>query len=89
LIAKGYANKEIAGSLSISIKTVEKHRQEIMNNLNIHNIAMLTRYAVSIGVVEAAVRPNRPAISALRTHGWLSTPSRHNGGRSVRAMCRA
>jgi len=53
LIAEGYANKQIAGMLSLSIKTVEKHRQDLMNTLNIHNIASLTRYAVSSGVVES------------------------------------
>ena len=52
LVAEGLANKEIADSLSISIKTVEKHRQEVMNRLNIHNTAMLARYAVFIGLVE-------------------------------------
>ena len=53
LIAEGYATKQIAGLLSLSIKTVEKHRQDLMNMLNIHNIASLTRYAVSSGVVES------------------------------------
>ena len=53
LIAEGYATKQIAGMLSLSIKTVEKHRQDLMNLLNIHNIASLTRYAVSSGVVES------------------------------------
>jgi len=60
LIAEGYANKQIAGMLSLSIKTVEKHRQDLMNTLNIHNIASLTRYAVSSGVVES----NRIPIAA-------------------------
>jgi DNA-binding NarL/FixJ family response regulator len=53
LIAEGYATKQIAGLLELSIKTVEKHRQDLMNTLNIHNIASLTRYAVSSGVVES------------------------------------
>jgi len=53
LIAEGYATKQIADMLSLSIKTVEKHRQDLMNMLNIHNIASLTRYAVSSGVVES------------------------------------
>jgi|SRR5436190_3816845 len=57
LIAEGYANKQIAGMLSLSIKTVEKHRQDLMNTLNIHNIASLTRYAVSSGVVESNRMP--------------------------------
>jgi DNA-binding NarL/FixJ family response regulator len=46
LIAKGRANKQISDDLGISIKTVEKHRQSLMDKLNIHQIAGLTRYAV-------------------------------------------
>lgn len=52
LIAEGRANKQIAAELCISIKTVEKHRQQVMNKLNIHDIAGLTRYAISKGVIE-------------------------------------
>jgi DNA-binding NarL/FixJ family response regulator len=51
LIAEGLPNKQIAGELGISIKTVEKHRQQVMNKLNIHDVAGLTRYAISKGVV--------------------------------------
>src|SRR5438105_8414128 len=52
LIAEGFSNKQIAGELGISIKTVEKHRQQVMNKLNIHDVAGLTRYAISKGLVE-------------------------------------
>jgi DNA-binding NarL/FixJ family response regulator len=52
LVAEGFANKQIAAELSISIKTVEKHRQQAMNKLNIHDVAGLTRYAMSKGWVE-------------------------------------
>lgn len=54
LIAEGKANKQIAGELCISIKTVEKHRQQVMNKLNIHDIAGLTRYAISKGIIETS-----------------------------------
>ena len=54
LIAESKANKEIADELSISIKTVEKHRQHLMEKLNIHNTAGLTRYAISKGIVESS-----------------------------------
>ena len=57
LIAEGYANKQIAGFLSISQKTVEKHRQTLMHKLHLHNVAMLTRYAVSTGIVESNCAP--------------------------------
>ena len=51
LIAEGHANKQIASLLDISIKTVEKHRQNIMNKLKIHDTAGLTRYAISEGII--------------------------------------
>jgi DNA-binding NarL/FixJ family response regulator len=54
LIAEGKANKEIAGELGISIKTIEKHRQKLMNKLGIHDIAGLTRYAISKGTIETS-----------------------------------
>jgi DNA-binding NarL/FixJ family response regulator len=56
LIAEGHANKQIASELSISIKTVEKHRQQVMNKLNIHDVAGLTRHAISKGIVEGSLR---------------------------------
>ena len=53
MIAEGLANKQIAAQLGISIKTVEKHRQQVMNKLGIHDVAGLTRHAISKGIVEA------------------------------------
>jgi DNA-binding NarL/FixJ family response regulator len=53
MIAEGKPNKQIAAELCISIKTVEKHRQQVMNKLNIHDVAGLTRYAISKGVIES------------------------------------
>ena len=55
LIAEGNSNKMIADALQISIKTVEKHRQQLMDNLNIHETASLTRHAVSIGMIEPSM----------------------------------
>ena len=55
LIARGGSNKEIATELDISIKTVEKHRQQVMNKLNIHEVAGLTRYAIAHGLVDEKV----------------------------------
>ena len=51
LIAEGRANKQIAADLGISIKTVEKHRQQVMNKLGIHDVAGLTRHAISKGII--------------------------------------
>ena len=49
LIAEGEANKQIAEALSISIKTVETHRTHVMQKLGVHNVAMLTKYAIREG----------------------------------------
>jgi len=54
--SEGKANKQIAAELCISIKTVEKHRQHLMNKLNIHDIAGLTRYAIAAGITESSVQ---------------------------------
>jgi len=58
LVAEGNGNKQIAACLFLSIKTVEKHRQQLMNKLHIHEIAGLTRYAIAHGIVE-----NKPLIA--------------------------
>lgn len=56
LIAEGQANKQVAAELGISVKTVEKHRQRLMEKLNIHDIAGLTRYAIAAGIIESSVQ---------------------------------
>jgi DNA-binding NarL/FixJ family response regulator len=56
LIAEGKANKQVAAELGISIKTVEKHRQSLMQKLNIHDVAGLTRYAIGAGIIESSVQ---------------------------------
>lgn len=56
LIAEGRMNKEIAAELKISIKTVEKHRQNVMDKLSIHHTAGLTRYAIGAGIIESSVK---------------------------------
>jgi len=56
LVAEGKANKESASELGIGIKTVEKHREHIMQKLDIHDTAGLTRYAISAGIIENSVQ---------------------------------
>jgi DNA-binding NarL/FixJ family response regulator len=56
LIAEGKANKEIATELGIGVKTVEKHRDHLMQKLDIHDAAGLTRYAISAGIIENSVQ---------------------------------
>ena len=50
LLAEGKTTKEIAGKLSVSFKTIETHRKQIMDKLNINSIAELTKYAVREGI---------------------------------------
>jgi DNA-binding NarL/FixJ family response regulator len=50
LVAEGSSTKEIAATLHISIKTVETHRRQIMERLDIHSVAELTKYAVRQGL---------------------------------------
>jgi DNA-binding NarL/FixJ family response regulator len=58
LIAEGYASKQIASLLSLALKTVEKHRQTLMNKVDCRNIATLTRYAVANGIVTVNNTPH-------------------------------
>jgi two-component system, NarL family, response regulator NreC len=51
MIAEGHKNKEIADHLCISAKTVEKHRANLMQKLNLHSASSLTAYAVEKGLV--------------------------------------
>jgi len=51
LIAGGYSNKQIAGMLGISFKTVVTHRTHIMEKLVIHETAGLVRFAVKYGLI--------------------------------------
>jgi DNA-binding NarL/FixJ family response regulator len=51
LIAEGHKNKEIASFLCISIKTVEKHRANLMKKLNLHNASAITAYALEKGLI--------------------------------------
>jgi DNA-binding CsgD family transcriptional regulator len=57
LIALGLLNKEIADTLQISIKTVEKHREHAMKKLNLRNSADITRYAVAASIIKIKMLP--------------------------------
>jgi len=50
-IAEGLSNKEIAARLAVGVRTVETHRERIMRKLSIHNVAGLTKYAISTGLI--------------------------------------
>jgi DNA-binding NarL/FixJ family response regulator len=52
MIAKGYSTKDIARSLEISAKTVETHRAQLMDRLQIYDVAGLVRYAIRTGMIK-------------------------------------
>lgn len=58
-IAEGYSNKQIAAQLNISVKTIEKHRQQVMEKIGIHETAGLTRYAVNAGLIQCGIQLSR------------------------------
>ena len=51
LVAEGHKNKEIGDLLCISVKTVEKHRANLMDKLDLHNVAALTALAAEKGLI--------------------------------------
>jgi DNA-binding NarL/FixJ family response regulator len=53
LIAEGKTTKEIASLLGLSVKTADSHRTRLMEKLDIHDVAGLTRYAIRAGFIEA------------------------------------
>lgn len=53
LIAEGHTNQAIAHRLGISVRTIETHRANLMEKLEIHDVAGLTRLAIQLGLVEA------------------------------------
>jgi DNA-binding NarL/FixJ family response regulator len=55
LIAEGKPNKQVAAELGVTFKTVDKHRQNLMNKLDIHDVAGLTRYAIAERIIEGNV----------------------------------
>ncbi len=56
LVAEGHPNKYIAQYLSLSVKTVEKHRSNLMRKLNLRNVSMLTAFAIEKGLVHSESR---------------------------------
>ena len=58
LVAEGRPNKAIAEFLCLSVKTVEKHRSNLMKKLNLHNASMLTAFAFSKGLVVSESGPS-------------------------------
>jgi DNA-binding NarL/FixJ family response regulator len=80
LIAEGCSNKRMASLLGLSVKTVEKHRQFIMDKLNIHKVATLTRYAISCGIVETSLAPMGGSGALARWHATQAAAGRDAEG---------
>jgi len=78
LVAEGLQDKQSAGELGIGKKTVNKHRQQLMNKLKIHNVVGLTRYAIAKGVVTRD--------QALKLDGWSPVHLKKRTGQDVRAL---
>jgi DNA-binding NarL/FixJ family response regulator len=55
LIAEGKATKEVAHALNVSVKTVETHRRQLMDKLELHSVAELTKYAIREGITSIEV----------------------------------
>lgn len=66
LISLGFVNKEIADTLQISIKTVEKHRGNAMQKLKLRNTADITRYAVAAGIIKIKRLPPRTSKKIMK-----------------------
>lgn len=69
MIAGGLSNKRIAVQLNLSVKTVEKHRANLMRKLHLRNVADVTRFALQSGLCEKDALPTEsPRSSARSTH---------------------
>ncbi len=65
LVAEGRPNKSIAGYLSLSVKTVEKHRSNLMKKLDLHNASSLTAFAIAKGLMNGDASTSRqPTLTA-------------------------
>lgn len=52
MIAEGQSNKEMASKLGVGVRTIETHRERVMDKLNIHTVAGLTKYAIANGIAQ-------------------------------------
>ena len=54
LVSEGNSTKDIAARLSVSVKTIETHRKQVMDKLGLHSVAELTKYAIREGITQIA-----------------------------------
>jgi len=55
MLSEGMSTKAMAAKLTLSVKTIETHRHNIMEKTNLYSIAQLTKYAIKIGLTSAAI----------------------------------
>jgi len=79
LIAEGYATKQIADVLLVSEKSVQRHRQDLMDKLGLHKVALLTRFAASNGTIESNRLPNWPSSRELQRQTYKPGFNVHTG----------
>jgi DNA-binding NarL/FixJ family response regulator len=72
LIAEGKSTKEIAATLYVSVKTVETHRKQIMDKLDVYSVAGLTKYAVREGLTSLQ-KVNIPSSAGVSIASWMSS----------------
>jgi DNA-binding NarL/FixJ family response regulator len=58
-IAEGLSNKQIAGRLTVGIRTIETHRERITHKLNIRTVAGLTKFAIANGLIPVPQKTDR------------------------------
>ncbi len=68
LVAAGHRTRDIAGRLSISVKTVESHRTQVMKRLRIHNVVTLARYAIRVGLIPLNFDPENSSNDRSGAH---------------------
>jgi DNA-binding NarL/FixJ family response regulator len=78
-IVEGLTKKQVAREIHVSVKTVEKHRQEIMNKLHIHHTAGLTCYALSNGIAFSSTVSASMARRVPSSRGNCSSPIHEAG----------
>ena len=75
LLAEGKSTRDIADCLNLSVKTIETHRQNIMDKLQLHSIAELTKYAIVEGLTELKCKPFNSPIKTTKAAARISQDS--------------
>jgi len=79
LVAEGKSNKDIASLLNLSVKTIETHRQNIMEKLHLFSIAELTKYAIAEGLTELPCITNNLKAANHKGNPYMGSPPVEDG----------